>query len=85
MGGEKVDTREAIVNRIRELCDDREWKMNKLSNEAGVPPSTVKNIMNGTSRNPGVVTVKKLCDAFEITLDEFFATAEFRNLEQEIK
>lgn len=80
-----MDTREAIVNRIRELCEDRGWKINRLSNEAGVPPSTLKNIMNGTSRNPGTVTVKKLCDAFEITLDEFFATEEFRNLEQEIK
>ncbi len=80
-----MDTREAVVNRIRELYKARGWSMNSLSNEAGVPPSTIKNIMNGTSRNPGVVTLKKLCDAFEITLDEFFATEEFRNLEQEIK
>lgn len=80
-----MDTREAVENRIRELCRARGWRINRLSNEAGIPPSTIKNIMNGTSRNPGVVTLKKLCDAFEITLDEFFATDEFRNLEQEIK
>lgn len=80
-----MDTRAAVVNRILELCEERNWAINKLANNAGVPSSTIKSIMNGTSRNPGVVTVKKLCDAFEITLDEFFATEEFRNLEQEIK
>ncbi len=80
-----MGARAACVNRILELCEERKWTINALANNAGVPPSTIKSIMNGTSRNPGVVTLKKLCDAFEITLDEFFATDEFRNLEQEIK
>ena len=35
--------------------------------------------------NPGVVTIKKLCDGLEITLGEFFSTPEFDTLEQEIK
>ena len=41
--------------------------------------------MNGESKNPGAVTIKKLCDGFEITLGEFFSTPEFDALEQEIK
>ena len=36
-------------------------------------------------KNPGAVTIKKLCDGFEITLGEFFSTPEFDALEQEIK
>lgn len=37
------------------------------------------------AKNPGVVTIKKLCDGLEITLGEFFSTPEFDMLEQEIK
>ena len=50
-----------------------------------MPQSTVKSILGGESRNPGTVTVKKLCDALEITLKEFFDTPYFDALEQEIK
>lgn len=80
-----MGTRAAVVNRILHLLEERKWTINELSLSAGVPASTVKSIMNGTSKNPGIVTLKKLCDAFEITLEEFFATDEFSSLEQEIK
>lgn len=80
-----MDTREAIVRRIRELCRERDITPNGISIIAGVPQATVKSILNGESKNPGTVTIKKLCDGFEITLGEFFSTAEFDALEQEIK
>ena len=32
-----------------------------------------------------MMTIKKLCDALEITLGEFFSTPEFDALEQEIQ
>lgn len=59
--------------------------INKLANESGVAPSTIKNILYGKSQNPGIVTLKMLCDGLGISLTEFFDTAEFKNLEQEIK
>lgn len=80
-----MNTREAVVNRIYELCDERGISINKIANISAVPPSTVKNIIYGISENPGVVTIKKLCDGFDISLPEFFDTDLFRNLEQEIK
>ncbi|MBQ6208079.1 MAG: helix-turn-helix transcriptional regulator [Oscillospiraceae bacterium] len=80
-----MDTREAIVRRIRELCRERDITPNGISIIAGVPQATVKSILNGESKNPGTVTIKKLCDGFGITLGEFFSTAEFDALEQEIK
>lgn len=80
-----MDTREAIVFRIRQLCDERNLTPNGLSNLAAVPQATVKSILNGESRNPGAVTIKKLCDGLEITLGEFFSTPEFDALEQEIQ
>lgn len=80
-----MDTREAIVFRIKQLCKERGLTPNGLSNLAAVPQATVKSILNGESRNPGAVTIKKLCDGLEITLGEFFSTAEFDTLDQEIK
>lgn len=80
-----MDTREAIANRIRELCKERNITPNGLSYTAAVPQATVKSILNGESKNPGAVTIKKLCDGLEITLGEFFSTPEFDSLEQEIK
>ena len=80
-----MNTREAIALRIRELCDERGWKPNHLSNISAVPQATIKSILNGESQNPGAVTIKKLCDGFEITLGEFYSTEVFDNLEQEIK
>ena len=80
-----MDTREAIVFRLKQLCEERGLTPNGLSNLAGVPQATVKSILNGESQNPGTVTIKKLCDGLEITLGEFFSTTEFDALEQEIK
>lgn len=80
-----MNTREAVAARIRALCIERGLTPNGLSNLAAVPQGTIKSILNGESKNPGVVTVKKLCDAFELTLGEFFTSPEFDGLEQEIK
>lgn len=80
-----MDTREAIANRIRQLCKQRGITPNGLSNLSAVSQATVKSILNGESKNPGAVTIKKLCDGLDITLGEFFSTPEFDALEQEIK
>ena len=80
-----MNTQEAVAARIRALCKEHGLTPNGLSNLAAVPQGTVKSILNGESKNPGVVTVKKLCDAFEITLGEFFSAPAFDALEQEIK
>ncbi|MBQ3489065.1 MAG: helix-turn-helix transcriptional regulator [Clostridia bacterium] len=77
-------TKEAIANRIIQLCNERNIAINELANIAGVSPSTVYSILNEKSLNPGAVTIKKLCDGLEITLGEFFSTPEFDALEQEI-
>lgn len=74
-----------VVERIYELCKEKNITPNALSYMSGVSQSTVKSILNGESKNPGVVTIKKLCDGLEISITDFFSTEQFRNLEQEIK
>ena len=80
-----MTTQQAVAARIRQLSKKKGFTPNGISNYAAVPQATVKSILNGESRNPGVVTLKKLCDGFGITLGEFFSTPEFDALEQEIK
>ncbi|MBQ7010516.1 MAG: helix-turn-helix transcriptional regulator [Clostridia bacterium] len=80
-----MGTKEAIANRIIQLCNERDIAVNELANISGVSPSTVYSILNEKSQNPGAVTLKKLCDGLGITLGEFFSTAEFDALEQEVK
>lgn len=78
-------TKEAIVNRILQLCNARNIAVNELASISGVSPSTVYSILNEKSQNPGAITIKKLCDGLEITLGEFLCTPEFDASEQEIK
>ena len=79
-----MSTKEAIAKRILELCDERNMAVNALANASGVPPSTVYSMLNEKSRNPGTVSIKKLCDGLEISLREFFDSPLFEDLEQEI-
>lgn len=80
-----MDTYTAVKNRLLTLLEEKHMSIHKLSTEAAVSPSTIKNILYGKSINPGIVTLKMLCDGFGITLTEFFNTEEFAELEQEIK
>jgi len=76
---------EAVAVRIKELCKERNITINGLANRSAIPPSTVKNIIYGVSTNPGITTIKIICDGLDISLIDFFDTDVFRNLEQEIE
>ena len=80
-----MNTVQAVRNRILRLCNERDLTVNKLATISAVPPSSVKNVLYGKSKDPRLSTIKKLCDGLEITLGEFFSTPEFDALEQEIK
>ena len=74
-----------VVKRIYELCEERNITPNALSYLAGISQSTVKSILNGESKNSGIVTLKKICDGLDITIVEFFDTKDIYDLEQEMK
>ena len=80
-----MTTRECVANRIIELCRERNMTINGLARLSALPPSTLKNIVNGVSQNPGIVTIKKLCDGLNISVGEFFSCPLFDDLEQEIQ
>lgn len=80
-----MNTQQAVAKRILELCSKQNISINGLATISAVPPSTLKNIISGVSKNPGIVTIKKLCDGLNISLIDFFDTDTFRELEQEIR
>lgn len=75
----------AVKNRILQLCDDRDLTINALATVAGLPPSSIKNILYGKSKNPKIATIKIICDGLNMSLKDFFDSNEFENLEQEIE
>lgn len=80
-----MNAKQAVARRIIELCRERDLAINALANLSGVSPSTIYSMLNEKSQNPGVVSIKKLCDGLEISLRTFFDSPLFDNLEQEIQ
>lgn len=80
-----MDTYTTVKYRILELLGEKDMSIHKLAMESAVPPSSIKNILYGKSKNPGIVTLKMLCDGLGISLVDFFDTEDFKSLEQEIR
>lgn len=77
--------KEAIIQRILALCDERGLTVNKLSTICGMTQSTLNNIVNGRNKSTTASTIKKICDGLGITITDFFNDPLFQDLEQEIK
>ena len=80
-----MNTKNAVAERIIDLCNQKNIAINALANMAGISPSTLYSVLNEKSQNPGIVTIKKLCDGLDISLREFFDADIFDDIEQEIK
>lgn len=76
--------KEAVAQRIMDLCKERDIAINALGNISGVNPSTIYSMLNSKSQNPGVVSLQKICDGLEISIRDFFNDELFDNIEQEI-
>ena len=76
---------EATRKRILQLINEREFTVNKLAMRSGITQSTLNNITSGRNHSTSVSTIQKLCDGLGISLRQFFDSALFENLEQEVK
>lgn len=64
--------RKQVGQRIRELREARKWKSGTLATLAGLSPSYIPMLENGT-RCPTIETIDAICFAFGISLADFFA------------
>ena len=77
-------SKEAIRQRIMQLCRENKLTLNGLSSQCGITQSTLNNIVSGRNHSATVSTIQKVCDGLEIDLPTFFDCDLFRNIEPEI-
>lgn len=73
----KKEMREILVDRVEQICKEKGISYYKLSYKSTIPMTTLMHIMDGSTQNPGILTIMKICDGLEVTLKEFFDTPEF--------
>ena len=62
---------ELYVARIRDLCKEHGFTINKLAMMSDVKQSTLDNIVRGLTKKPRAKTLHKIALAFNMTLSEF--------------
>lgn len=78
-----MNTYEETKNRIFQLLEQEKISIHGLAIRSGVAPSTIKNVLYGKSQNPGIVTIKLICDGFGISLFDFFNISQFQSNDPE--
>ena len=73
--------REAVSERIYELCDKYNYTPNRLAEMSTVPPATFNDMINEKRENPSSLIVSKICKTLKIELKEFYDSDLFKNLE----
>lgn len=63
---------QAISKRILLLCYEKNITVYELSKKSGVPKTTIKDIISGRSKNPGILSIEKLATGFSISIGEFW-------------
>ncbi len=79
-----MNTYNETKDRILFLLEENNLSIHALAIKSGVAPSTIKNILYGKSKNPGIVTIKMLCDGLGISLYDFFNTNNFKSSTPEL-
>lgn len=68
-----------IIKRIRQLCKEKGYSINKLAVLSDVKQSTLDNIVRGITKNPGIIALHKIANTFNMTLAEFLDYDELNN------
>ena len=59
------------LDRIQELCDERNWFYYQLAKVSGIAYSTLSTMINKHNM-PSLPTLQKLCAGFGISITDFF-------------
>ncbi|MCB6477563.1 helix-turn-helix transcriptional regulator [Emergencia timonensis] len=71
-----------IIKKIKELMEERRWSEYRLSKESGLSQSTIRNLFTRNNL-PTFQTLEAICDAFGITLAQFFSEGSAVELTEE--
>ena len=57
-----------VGKNIRRICLEKQMSYYMLAKNAGMPLTTLMHIVDGSSKNPGIYTIERLCDVLHISL-----------------
>lgn len=64
--------KEAISQRILELCKQYNYTPNKLAEMSAIPPSTLRALLANKVDNPSSYLIFKICRLLKIDLKDFY-------------
>ncbi len=74
---------EAISQKIKNICIEKNITPNKLANICCLTQSTVQKLVVGQSKNPKLLTIIRICEGLNMSLKEFFDDELFSKIERE--
>lgn len=74
---------DAISKKLLKICSEKGLSVNKLANICCLTQSTMQNIIDGNSKNPKILTLVRICDGLNMSLEEFFDDDLFGNIDRE--
>ncbi|MBQ3414326.1 MAG: helix-turn-helix transcriptional regulator [Clostridia bacterium] len=64
--------KEAVSQRVFELCDRYNYTPNKLAELSAIPPSTLRALLANQVENPSATVIFKICKTLKIELKDFY-------------
>lgn len=68
---------DAVALRIEQLCIEHNMTKYALFERSGVPQSTLTSIKKKRSRSVKIKTLYAICEGFDMSLEQFFASPLF--------
>ena len=78
-----MEEQKRLAKRINFLCQKQSISYYTLSYRSAVPMTTLMHIMDGSTKNPGLFTIVKICNGLNMTVKDFFDAEEFIGIENE--
>ena len=67
-------------DRIKQLMDQRQWTLYELARRSGLAQTTLANMWR-RNNEPSIPSLRLICNAFGITLTQFFSEEDGRPVE----
>ena len=78
-----MDLSEAVRIRIKNLIEERNLNVSKLSTMAGISRATLSKFLSGQRKYLRIDIIEYICEGLNIKLKEFFDDKIFDNIEME--
>ena len=76
-----MNAKDAVAERIRDICRTRSLTYNELASLSSLTPSTVYSVLDNSRRDISISTLTKICRGLDMTLKDFFDAHIFENIE----